>query len=137
MYDTTIANSCARVLGVLRVVILRTSAWNNHCFQQQIEATGGRIWAVQYRKVIYKLERGTQMKLKDSQWACARPGQLGKMSAGSDDEDGKAPKSNFDTGLLKILYYSTRVRETPRCPTSPSYPKLLVVHNGGNIDGAK
>lgn len=52
-------------------VFMRTTTENQSRFQRQISAVGERLWAVQYRKVIYKLEgllSGSKTKLKDGQW---------------------------------------------------------------------
>ncbi|KAF8420030.1 hypothetical protein EV426DRAFT_613091 [Tirmania nivea] len=67
--DGNIGNMIA--LGLSRVTRMKSSAWNTTTDQRQMVATGERLWAVQYRKVVYKLEGFLSEKktnLKSSQW---------------------------------------------------------------------
>jgi len=69
--DANIVNMAVPGSDGVANINMRSSTRNFSTFQRQISAVGERLWAVQYRKVVYKLEgwlSGSKAKLKDSQW---------------------------------------------------------------------
>lgn len=61
----------AAVPGHQGVAKVGNSTWNHRDFQQKFSANGEGVFAVQYRKVIYRVERwyaDSQAGLKDSKW---------------------------------------------------------------------
>ncbi|KAF8430036.1 hypothetical protein EV426DRAFT_1637 [Tirmania nivea] len=66
--DDAIGSAAPGLPGVANV---RNFTWGDHRYKLQLSASGEGIWAVQYRKVVYKLESWfseCQIKLKDSKW---------------------------------------------------------------------
>ncbi|KAF8445426.1 hypothetical protein BGX38DRAFT_684533 [Terfezia claveryi] len=68
--DDALVTSAA-VPGHPGVANVRNSTWNHRHFQQRLSADGVGVFAVQYRKVVYRVERWyaeSQAGLKDSKW---------------------------------------------------------------------
>lgn len=112
--DALVGTAAPGLPGIAQV---RNATWNQRRYMQKLSVDGEGIFAVQYRKVVYKLDRwysDSQVGLRDSKWHMylhvrgqddqghysvetdlGDPAEFEPEPADSDDEDEPVPPPEF------------------------------------------